>query len=272
MKLLLSLLVLSLTTTAFATKKAQTEEESSIRFVPVKSTPEADHIELHITFPANNAMKSGSPVDVQIHVEGFPMRIESEFPRKDELENSGEGQSVRIVVDNNGYFQVNEALIDTIDDDEDYYDSVLDVKVPFDLEPGLHVMRAFPVRSYGESLKGDGCFAAVQFYYDSRQNNQHFDLRKPYLTYNEPQGTYQYREDKPILLDFYISNCELSSDGYKVRVTIDGTNRKVITDWHPYYVYGLDKGSHTVRLELLDSQNKSVPGPLNDVKQTIQIN
>jgi len=270
MKLILSILSLSLATFSFAAKKQ--EESSPIRFVPVHPTPEPDHVGVHITFPANNAMKSGSPVDIQLHIEGFPLRVMSDFPRRDELEPTAEGQSIRIVIDNDGYFQVNETLVNSIDDDEDFYDSVLDVKVPFDLESGMHVIRTFPVRSFGESLKGDGCFAAVQFYYDVRSNEMRYDLRKPYLTYNEPQGQFQYRENGPILLDFYISNCELSRDGYQVRVSIDGKAEKLISEWRPYYIYGLERGSHSVRLQLVDSESRPIPGPLNDVSQTIQVN
>jgi hypothetical protein len=71
-------------------------------------------------------------------------------------------------------------------------------------------------------------------------------------------------------LDFLISNCELTPDGYKVRLTIDGNVHRTLTSWQPYYIYGLSKGKHTIRLELLNKEEK-VPGSFNDVTRTIYV-
>ena len=49
-------------------------------------------------------------------------------------------------------------------------------------------------------------------------------------------------ESQPVLLDFFISNCELTSDGYKVRLIVDGDAIRTLTSWQPYYIYGLKKG------------------------------
>jgi hypothetical protein len=73
------------------------------------------------------------------------------------------------------------------------------------------------------------------------------------------------------LLDFYLSNCDLSPDGYKVRLTVDGTMTRVISSWQPYYISGLKKGTHTIRLELIDEKNLLVPGIFNDNQRTITI-
>ena len=98
-------------------------------------------------------------------------------------------------------------------------------------------------------------------------------LDKPYLTYNEPQGEFivDKRNPKPILLDFYIHNCELSKDGYKVRLTIDNANQRILNSWQPYYIYGLKKGTHKIRLELLDPENSLLPGMFNKVERTIVV-
>ena len=137
----------------------------------------------------------------------------------------------------------------------------------------MHVIRTFPVRSYNESFKSYGAFAASTFYYQENKGTSDVDLSKPYLTYNEPQGEYDYdrKNIQPILLDFYVTNCELSKDGYKVRLTIDNENQRILTSWQPYYIYGLKKGQHRIRLELIDPQNNYVSGPFNDVTRTIVI-
>jgi hypothetical protein len=137
----------------------------------------------------------------------------------------------------------------------------------------MHIIRTFPVRSYNESVKSERAFAASTFYYQTKKESAVMDLSKPYLTYNEPQGEYDYakKDMQPILLDFYLTHCDLSQDGYKVRLTIDNTDKRTLTAWQPYYIYGLGKGLHKVRLELLDPSNNVIPGPFNDVTRTIVV-
>jgi hypothetical protein len=78
-------------------------------------------------------------------------------------------------------------------------------------------------------------------------------------------------EGRPILLDFYVSNTELSPDGYRVRLTVDGKVNRTLSFWQPYYIYGLKKGKHTVRLELLDPTGQLVPGMFNNVQQSFTV-
>ena len=244
-----------------------------VRIVPVDPTPEGDEVRTIIQYPKNNELKSSSPITGQIKLEGFPLGVDSDFPRKREIDNSSDGQTLHIFVDNQPYFEENEALMDALDDFEEYYDQTVGFEIPFSLQPGMHIIRTFPVRSFRESLKGDGCFDAHIFYYKTKKDNAQIDLAAPYLTYSEPQGEYTYSKEKPqpILLDFYITNCELSRDGYKVRLTIDNEVQRTLYTWVPYYIYGLKKGMHRIRLELLDEQNAVVPGMLNDIERTIVV-
>ncbi len=242
-----------------------------VRIVPVDPTPEPDHVTTKILFPENGEVKTSKTIKGQIKVEGFPLGVDSDFPRKKEIFNDNEGQALHIFIDDQPYFSVNEALIDALDDNEEYFDQSAEFTIPFKLQPGMHIIRTFPVRSFNESLKGDKCFAASIFYYQKKADNSKVDLSLPYITYNEPQGEYSYNNGEPILLDFYVTNCQLSRDGYKVRVTIDNGNQRTLSSWQPYYIYGLKKGMHRIRLELLDPQNKLVPGLFNDIQRTIVI-
>ncbi len=244
-----------------------------VRLVPVDPTPEPDEVKMTILFPETDKPIKSQPVRGQIRLEGYPLGVDSDFPRKREVFNDPNGQSVHIFVDNQPYFEVNEALIDALDDTEEYFDQTADFEISAKLQPGMHVIRIFPVRSFNESLKGDGCFAARTFYYKEQKDNPQIDLSGPYLTYNEPQGEYTYnkRSPEPILLDFYLTNCQLSKDGYKVRVTIDNDVQRTVVSWQPHYIYGLKKGLHRIRLELLDEQNRSVGGLFNDVERTIVV-
>lgn len=262
---------LGLTSGYCADINEQTPNPKDIRIVPVDPTPEPDHVTTKVLFPRYGEVKSSSTVKGQIKVEGYSLGTDSEFPRKKEIYNDNEGQALHIFIDNQPYFAVNEALIDALDDVEEYYDQTADFQIPFKLQPGMHVIRVFPVRSFNESLKDDGCFAASVFYYQKKVDNPQIDLSAPYLTYNEPQGEYSYNNGEPILLDFYVTNCRLSRDGYKVRVTIDNNVQRTLTSWQPYYIYGLKKGMHRIQLELLDPTNKPVGGFFNDVQRSIVI-
>ncbi len=242
-----------------------------IRIVTVDPTPEPNETATKILFPRDGEMKDSTPIKGQIQLEGFPLGVDSEFERKKEIFNSPEGQSLHIFIDNQPYFAVDEALINALDDTQEFFDQTADFEIPFKLQPGMHVIRTFPVRSFNESLKGDGCFASRIFYYKEKISNPQIDLTAPYLTYNEPQGEYTYRKSQPILLDFYLTNCQLSKDGFKVRITIDNTVTRILTSWQPYYIYGLNKGLHRIHLELLDQQNTLIPGLFNDVERTIVI-
>lgn len=254
---------------------AQIEENTpnlgEIRLVPVDPTPEGDNVTVKIVFPEENDVKKSNPVHLQLRVEGFPLATDSDFPRRKDIYNSDDGQSIHVVIDDNPWFMLNEAIMDDADDVEDYFDQTVDYDIPYPLKPGIHLIRAFPVRSYGECLKGDGCYSASIFYVRAKKDSGSIDLNAPYITYNVPQGTIPFENGHPVLLDFYISNCMLSRDGYKVRVTIDGSTQRVLNQWVPYFVYGLNKGNHTIRLELLDRENKLVKGPYTDTQRSFKL-
>lgn len=268
--LMATALVMIFTNGFCAHLEEQTPNPNGVQVVPVDPTPDPDHVETKILYPKENELKSSAPVKGQIRLDGYALGTDTEQPRKKEIWNDPEGQSLHIFIDNQPYFAVNEALIDALDDVEDYFDQTADFEIPFKLQPGMHVIRVFPVRSYNESVKSDKAFAARIFYFQEKKDNAQVDLSKPYLTYNEPQGEYDYdkKNNPPVLLDFYITNCSLSRDGYKVRLTVDNENQRILTSWQPYYIYGLKKGMHRVRLELLDPQNNPVPGIFNDITRT----
>ncbi len=244
---------------------------SNIRVVGVEPTPEGDHIETHIVFPKDGEVEGGSPVAIQVFLEGYPLGTDSDFPRRHEISNDKSGQSLHVVIDNYPYFELNEAFVTSIDDSEEYYDQILEFDIPFELSPGKHVIRAFPARSFGESLKDEGTMGVSIFYYGEATETPGMDIDQPFLTYNEPQGTYIYSKKAPILLDFLLTNAMPSPDGYKIRLTIDGKTVRNLVSVGPYFVYGLSLGKHTIRLELLDADNSKVPGVFNDVIQAIRV-
>lgn len=267
-----TILTIGIASTCFAAEMQEHAPNlSNIRVVPMKRSPEGDEVTVTIVFPEDQEIKTEQPITMQMRLEGFPLGVDTDLPRKHEIYNDSEGQSVHIFIDDQPYFVENRAFIDALDDYEEYYEEDLEFKIPFKLAPGRHVIRTILARSFGESLKGDRSFNVRTFYFQSKSPTTNTDLSGPYLTYNEPQGKYRYNPKTPLLLDFYITNCQLSKDGYKVRMTIDGSEKRILSNWVPFYIYDLPKGTHTIRLELLDETNKLVPGSFNNVERTITL-
>lgn len=248
------------------------ETRDYIRLRGVKPTPEPETVSLYLAIPKEGSFANKNPVWIQVRLEGYVLGSDSYFDRKDEIANSKKGQSLHVVIDDKPYFLVNQAsVVDPFKEQGNYYVLSYKFEVPFSLDPGLHTIRIFPARSYGEALKGEKTFVVSTFFIENQENPLKVDLSKPYLTYNEPSDQMSLSADKPVLLDFYLSNCDLSSDGYKVRLTIDKSTERLLTTWQPYYIYGLKPGTHTIQLELLNAKNAVVPGPFNNVKRTITI-
>lgn len=253
-----------------ASAKTADQPKPTVRTIPVSRTPESSTVKLVIAVPKNNQVVE-EPVWIQFRIDGFALGAASQFERASEVVQTDMGQTIHVVIDDHPYFPINEPALDPFDEGGFYYDTSYKFKVPFNLNDGAHTIRMFPARSFGESLKGDNTFAAMHFYVGERKDTPTINLTKPFLTYNEPSNEMDLTEDQPILLDFYLSNAELSSDGYKVRLSINGHTERVITAWQPYYIYGLKKGKHKIRLELLNSRDKLVSGPSTDVSQTIMV-
>lgn len=260
--------MLVLCATAFGAM-VEGEKTGEVRVIPVAATPRPDEVEIRFAFPSDGEVKTENPVKVQLRLEAYPLGFNSDFPRAREIRDASRGQSVHIIVDGKHHFDIDEAIDDISENEEIDFDQTLETTIPYTLTDGIHILRAFPVRSFGESLKGGSCFEATYFYFGKAEKKPSIDLSKAFLTYNMPEG--EFTGNKPILLDFYVSNTQLSNDGYKVRLTIDGTDKRLLTAWVPYYIHGLKKGSHTIKLELLDPRNNVTPPLFDDLQQTIVV-
>ena len=250
--------------------QTQVNSQESIRILPVSKTPESNTVILALAVPQNGDVKK-NPLWIQFRLDGYSLGTESNFDRADEVNVSRLGQTVHVVIDDLPYLAINNPAIDPFNEEGFYYDTSYKFELPYTLKSGLHTIRMFPARSYGESLKGEKTFDAIYFYIGERTDQEEVDLSRPYITYNEPSDQIPFFENKPLLLDFYLTNCKLTSDGYQVRLTIDGKIKRSLTSWEPYYIYGLKRGKHTIRLELIDPKGNLVPGPFNDVKRTIHV-
>jgi hypothetical protein len=244
---------------------------AAINVVAMPKTPSPDNAKIEIGYPENMKIQNSSPIRMEVRVSNYVLGEDSEFERKEEIQNWNIGQCIRVIVDNNPFFSKITDQIDPFNDEGIYFDKEYEFYLPEGLSEGEHTLRAYLVRSYGESLKQEHSFEASTFYYKNKTPLKDVNLNKPYLTYNEPSPNRIYDDNKPLLLDFYIKNCELSQDGYKVKLIIDKEVTRYLDKWVPYYIYGLTKGNHQIVLQLVDNLNNIVPGIFNNIKTEIQI-
>lgn len=85
-----------------------------------------------------------------------------------------------------------------------------------------------------------------------------FDMKHSHLFYHLP-----LEETSDPILDFYLVNTAVSEKGNKVKVTINKTEF-IINKWAAYRISGLNNSENTVRIQLLDKNNKIIEGPFNN--------
>lgn len=175
---------------------------SNLRIVSVDPSPEADNVDLTIQYPEENELKQSLPILIQIRVDGFPLGIETETPRRKEIRASDKGQTIRVVIDDMPYILLNEdnAPTDAFDNHDVYFRQSVETKLKDSIKQGDHLIRVYPAYSYGEAVRGDDTYNASVFSY-KKQGIAQIDLNAPMITYNEPQGNFS--SSMPILLDFY---------------------------------------------------------------------
>ncbi len=231
--------------------------------------------QLRILSPANNSVLKGPVVPVRLDLTGD---LKGYQPHKDPQTTTG--NHIHVILDNQPY--------------EAYYE----LGQPFELRnvtAGKHTLRVFPSRPWHESYKNDGAFQMVTFTVEGggdatkptttntgqtvadnkapasgtpqREGKDvapgtagDVDPTKPLLTYSRPKGEYKGADADAIMIDFWLSNAKLKGDGgeYRVRYIIDDEDPRFIDKWEPIWLSGWTNGKHSVRIELLDKDQRPV--------------
>jgi len=244
---------------------------------------------LRIVSPGKEATVNGANVDVKLNLSGD---LRGYKPHKDPA--TGKGNHIHVILDNEPY--------------EAYYE----LDQPFELRnltEGKHTLRVFASRPWHESYKNAEAFQMVSFTVkgggdaskatttnsgQTMANNNsapspsparegkdmhaskggEVDPTKPLLTYSRPKGEYKGAEADPIMIDFWLSNAKLKGDGgeYRVRYIVDDDDARFIEKWEPIWLSGWLSGRHTVRLELLDKDDRPVAnGTFNTTAREITV-
>ena len=240
----------------------------AIKIEPVTGSPEYPNAKIVIVSPREGQVieNAKDSVRVVMQVTGTHLGVPTDADSTKGIAYSKEGQHVHVIIDDKPYMA-------------DYKNGQ-----PFNvgiLSPGLHTIRAFPSYSWHESIKSPGAFATRTFYVGVEPKQLRTpqaptlapvnNLNGPLLTYSRPKGSYAASDTAKILLDFYVTNATLASDGYKMKFWIDSAVMPDIIKWQPYFIEGLPKGKHTLRMQLVDPKGNAVPGTYNNPSAEISI-
>lgn len=221
-----------------------------------RSSPVPQNVDVDIEYPRPNALSPDSLAEAGLEVEGFELGASTAGEEARGIAASERGQHLHFIVDNTPYVPI-------YDDDR-----VIDIS---GLDPGAHVLRAFPARSWHESVKRDSAFAIRKFYVNDTTPDVDWTSDTPLLTYSRPKGLYRGPGADSIMVDFFVTNAELGPDAHSVRLTVDDTLVYTLEEWKPYYLLGLESGEHTVKMDLLGPDDVVVPGPFNSTERVITV-
>ncbi len=130
---------------------------------------------------------------------------------------------------------------------------------------GEYNILSFLSRSYHESIKNGTAHLAKKVTFKNGKITTSEDIKNPMLFYSRPKGTYIGADTKKVMLDFFIVNTTLSPTGNHVKVTVNGEEIAMLSEWKPFFLEGLPMGKNTVTLELIDETGKTIEAPFNPV-------
>lgn len=229
---------------------AEPEMVTSISLVEVKS-PKFPDASLEMTEPLEEADYSAGNVDFKYNVKNYQLGVQTSDAENKQCANSANGQHIHLIINGEPYLALYEPMHSA------------------EFESGNHVVLSFLSRSYHESLKHYGAYVLRQFSV-GETDEEPVDLTQPLLFYSRPKGEYSGADTERVLLDFYLVNTDLSTDGNKVRATING-EEFIIDKWVPHFIEGLPGGENTIKLELIDSSGNLIESAFNSVERTVTL-
>lgn len=185
--------------------------------------------------------------------ETYELGQQTEDDRSKMCANSGKGQHIHFIVN------------------DEPYKAFYTAEFENEMEDGEYDILSFLSRSYHESIKNGKAHLAKKVNFEGGKIASSEDIEEPMLFYSRPKGTYTGDDTKKLLLDFFIVNTELSEEGNQVKVTVNGEEIATLTEWKPYFLEGLPMGTNTVTLELVDAEGNRVEAPHNPVTREFDL-
>jgi len=252
---------------------------------------------IKIVSPAKDATINGSTVEVKLDLSGD---LKGYMPHKDPA--TGKGNHIHVILDNQpyeAYYEINQPfelrnvaegkhtlrVFPSRPWHESYKNDGAFQMVTFTVKGGGDASKptttnngqtmANPAKS--PAMKSDTAASPTparegKDYAPSQAGN--VDPAKPLLTYSRPKGEYKAEDADTIMIDFWLLNGKLQSNGgeYRVRYSVDGGEAKFIDTWGPIWLSGWTNGKHTVKLELVDKSGNVVDsGGYNSTTREITV-
>ncbi|MAD96061.1 MAG: hypothetical protein CMB99_01925 [Flavobacteriaceae bacterium] len=254
LKFLPFVFVLGLVFTACKTEKKETKETTpKITIEKLNNSPAYADAVLQLNSPENTETLQSGTVDFNFDVQNYELGAQTQGPNANLLANSGKGQHIHFILNNQPYSA--------------HYEANFSKEIP----NGVHHLVAFLSRSYHESVKNENSVVVKKLVVgENATDSLGLNMDAPTLIYSRPKGTYKGKDAKNLLLDFFVLNTELSENGNKVKATING-NEFLISEWTPHVVKGLPMGEVSISLELIDAEGNLIPGPFNKVERKVTL-
>lgn len=236
-----------------AFEKTEEIAETPITLTKLEGSPEYVDAALVLNEPANTTIAQSGEVAFNFQVNNYELGAQTESVNANKLANSGKGQHIHFILNNQPYSA--------------HYEPTFNKELP----DGVHHLVAFLSRSYHESVKNENSVVVKKMEIGANpQDSLGLDMNAPTLVYSRPKGTYVGKDTENLMLDFFVLNTSLSEDGNKVKATING-KEFMITEWAPYVINGLPMGEVSIQLELLDSSGNLIEGPFNKVNRSVTL-
>ncbi len=237
---------------AGAKDSVSTAPPPAVALSKVTASPEYNDASLTIgAVKAEKVGKDSAKVSFDFVVKNYELKMQTADNGTKQCNNSDKGQHIHFILDNSPY----KAL----------YEPKNDVTLANGTE---HYLMVFLSRSYHESVKSKGAAAVYHFKIDEKGNLKKMDDPKmPMVFYSRPKGDYLGKDTTNVLLDFYVWNCSLAADGYKVKADIANETKPgqalavTLDKWEPNFIQNLGTGKSKVTLTLVDKDGKQVEGP-----------
>lgn len=244
-----------------ADEKNMTEEEvmmeeetsSSITLTKLTDSPAYETASLELTAPDTSGKLPSGEINFNFDVQNYELTAQTDSPNTERLANSGKGQHIHFILNNQPYSA--------------HYESAFAKAIP----DGTHHLVAFLSRSYHESVKNENSMVVKKLMVgENAEDNKELDMNAPTLIYSRPKGEYKGKDTENLLLDFFVLNTTLSENGNKIRANING-EEFIITEWAPYVINGLEMGEVKIMLELIDADGNTIEGPFNQVTRKVTL-
>ena len=223
----------------------------------VTTSPEFPGATLTIaSVKAEKVGNDSAKVSFNFDVKNYELKMQTSDNANKLCNNSAQGQHIHFIMDNAPY----KAL----------YEPTNTITLANGTE---HYLMAFLSRSYHESVKSKGAALVYHFKIDEKGKLVKLDEPKtPMLFYSRPKGDYIGTDTANLLLDYYVWNCDLATDGYKVKATLQPAGGVpepsvsfTLDKWEPKFINNLTTGKSKLELVLIDKDGKQVEGPSTSV-------